>query len=101
MNDEEQRLLDEGERYLTHVVDALDRLNHALRVILDGGPPDIDALDAGAAVLEDFARGKVAGPRPITNDDVAAAHRLADLARAGAPKEEIAAAAVRLHELRT
>jgi hypothetical protein len=93
MTDEEERLLEEGERYLTHVTDALDRLTHALRVILDGGAPDIDALEAGAAVLEDFARGKVAGPRPITDDDVAAAHHLIDLVRAGAPKEDVITAA--------
>ena len=99
MTDEEEHLLEEGERYLTHVVNARERLEDALRVILDGGAPDIDALEAGAAVLEDFARGKVAGPRPITDDDVAAAHRLVDLVRAGAPKEEIAAAARRVHEI--
>jgi hypothetical protein len=93
MTDDEERLLEEGERYLTHVMNACDGLMDALRAVLDGCAPDIDALEAGAAVLEDFARGKVAGPRPITDDDVAAAHHLIELVRAGAPKEDVIKAA--------
>lgn len=93
LTEAEERALEERERHLTHVIDALDRLAHALRGILDGGAPDIDALEGGAGVLEDFARGKVTGPRPITDDDMAAAHHLMDLVRAGAPKEDVITAA--------
>jgi hypothetical protein len=93
LTEAEERAMEERERYLIHVVDALDRLTYALRVILDDGAPDIDALEAGAVVLEDFARGKVAGPRPITDDDVAAAHHLIELVRAGAPKVDVITAA--------
>jgi len=92
--------LEENEQYLSDVVGAEGRATAAVRAILDGGTPDLEALRGAAQLVEAFLRGYVAGNgEKITEDDVAAARHLVDLVRAGAPKEEIAAATQRVHEI--
>jgi hypothetical protein len=72
----------------------------ALRAILKGGAPDLDALEKGAQVLDVLRGGRLGDGRvKPTEDDVATARHLVDLVRTGAPQEEVTAAAQRVHRI--
>ena len=88
------------ERYADAALDADHAARLALRAILKGGAPDLDALEKGAQVLEVIRGGRLSDGRvKLTEGDVAAARHLVHLTRAGAPREEIVAAAQRVHEI--
>ena len=71
------------------VLDADHAARLALRAILKGGAPDLDALERGVHVLEVLRGGRLADGRvKLTQDDVAAASHLVDLVRRGASKED-------------
>lgn len=90
------------DRYLDAFVAAERAARLAVRAIVKGGEaPDLDALEKGAQILEALrttTRLTDCRVKP-TEDDVAAARRLVDLVRAGAAKEEVLAAAQRVHRI--
>jgi hypothetical protein len=69
----------------------------ALAAVTSGSTPDLSALEQLAAALDCLcqgtAQGRLRSNMQPTADDVAAARRLVELARAGGPQEEIAAVA--------
>lgn len=78
------------EQYLSDFMAAMDEGLEALRAVASGAPPNIAALDGYAQALEALRIGSVSdgGVRPV-EDDVQAARRLFELARANAPREEL------------
>jgi hypothetical protein len=89
------------ERYFDAFVAAERTARLAVRAIVKGGEaPDLDALEDGAQVLEVLRTGLFRDDRvQLTEQDVAAARHLVDLVRAGAAKEEVMAAAQRVHKI--
>jgi hypothetical protein len=72
----------------------------ALRAILKGEPPELDALEKGVQVLEVLRGGRLSDGRvKPTEDDVAAARHLVGLVRAGAVAEDVTSAAQRVHRI--
>lgn len=87
-------------RYADALYDAHHAALLAVRAVVEGGTPDLDALEKGAQVLEVLRGGRISDGRvKLTEDDVAAARHLVDLVRAGAPREDIVAAAQRVHKI--
>jgi len=87
-------------RYAGAALDADYAARLALRAIFKGEAPDVDALEKGAQLLEVLRGGRLSDGRvKLTEDDIAAARHLVDVARAGAPREEIVAAAQRMHKI--
>jgi hypothetical protein len=88
-------------RYFDAFVAAEHEVRLAVRAIVKGREePDLDALEKGAQILEVLRTGLFRDGRVrLTEDDVVSARHLLDLARAGAPREEIVAAAQRVHKI--
>jgi hypothetical protein len=74
-----------------------------LDAVTSGSTPDLVALDRLAAALDRLRRGIAEGRLQCSVEpseaDVEAARRLVDLARAGAPKDELTAAACVVHRI--
>lgn len=89
------------DRYFDAFVAAEHDARLAVRAIVKAGEaPDLDALEKGAQVLEVLRTGLFRDGRvKLTEEDVAAAGHLVDLVRAGASKEEVIAAAQRVHKI--
>lgn len=94
-DDADRPALDAGERMLSEVISAMDDGEAAVRACAEGDYTDPEVLDRYVQALEKFRAGVVAGGVKPTEDDVRAVQRLADLVRAGAPREELVPCASR------
>jgi len=77
-------------QYMSDCLSALWDGLEAVRAVADGGPPNVDALDGYAQVLELLRIGTVSdGRTKPMEDDVRNARHLVQLVREGAPSEAL------------